>query len=99
MLVESTGVYLKRRQLKFFLLAFLRIKAIELNGEEIKEAFNPMSVTMRLNDEIDVGRGDMIVRENNSPEVTQDLEVIVTWMSEKPVSNKTKVFIKHTTNE
>ena len=74
------------------------IKAIELNGVEIKEAFSPMSVTVRLNDEIDISRGDMIVRENNSPEVTQDLDVLITWMSEKPVCKRTKVFVKHTTN-
>ena len=56
------------------------IKSVELNGEQIEEAFSPMSVTMLLNDEIDISRGDMIVRENNSPEVTQDIEVLVTWM-------------------
>jgi len=75
------------------------IKAIELNGEVIKEAFSPMSVSMRLTDEIDISRGDMIVRENNSPEVTQDIDAIVTWMNEKYLHKKTKVFIKHTTNE
>ena len=75
------------------------IKSIELNGEEIEEAFSPMSVTMRLNDEIDISRGDMIVRENNTPEVTQDIEALVTWMSEKPLQSRTKVFVKHTTNE
>jgi len=75
------------------------IKAIELNGVEIKEAFSPMSVTVRITDEIDISRGDMIVRENNSPEVTQDLDVLITWMSEKPVCKRTKVFVKHTTNE
>jgi sulfate adenylyltransferase subunit 1 len=75
------------------------IKSVELNGEEIEEAFSPMSVTMRLNDEIDISRGDMIVRENNSPEVTQDIDILVTWMSEKPLQNRTKVFVKHTTNE
>ena len=75
------------------------IKSIELNGEEIEEAFSPMSVTMRLNDEIDISRGDMIVRENNTPEITQDIEALVTWMSEKPLQSRTKVFVKHTTNE
>jgi sulfate adenylyltransferase subunit 1 len=75
------------------------IKSVELNGEEIEEAFSPMSVTMRLNDEIDISRGDMIVRENNSPEVTQDIDILVTWMSEKPLQSRTKVFVKHTTNE
>ncbi|WP_225035066.1 sulfate adenylyltransferase subunit 1 [Winogradskyella sp. SM1960] len=75
------------------------IKTIELNGEQIEEAFAPMSVTMTLEDEIDNSRGDMIVRENNVPEISQDLEVLVTWMSTKPIQARTKVVIKHTTNE
>ena len=75
------------------------IKTIELNGENIAEAFPPMSVTMTLEDEIDNSRGDMIVRENNVPEVGQDLEVLVTWMSTKPIQARTKVIIRHTTNE
>ena len=61
------------------------IKTIELNGEQIAEAFAPMSVTMTLQDEIDTSRGDMIVRENNVPEVGQDLEILVTWMSSTPL--------------
>ena len=75
------------------------IKTIELNGQQIAEAFAPMSVTMTLQDEIDTSRGDMIVRENNSPEVGQDLEVLVTWMSSTPLQVRTKVVIKHTTNQ
>ena len=68
-------------------------------GEQIAEAFAPMSVTMTLQDEIDTSRGDMIVRENNVPEIGQDLEVLVTWMSSNPLRPRTKVVIKHTTNE
>ena len=75
------------------------IKTIELDGEQISEAFAPMSVIMTLEDEIDNSRGDMIVRENNVPEIGQDLEVLVTWMSTKPIQVRTKVVIKHTTNE
>lgn len=75
------------------------IKTIELNGEPIEEAFAPMSVTMTLEDEIDNSRGDMIVRENNVPNIGQDLEVLVTWMSNTPIQARTKVVIKHTTNE
>ena len=75
------------------------IKTIELGGEQIAEAFAPMSVTMTLKDEIDTSRGDMIVRENNVPEVGQDLEVLVTWMSSNPLQARTKVVIKHTTNQ
>ena len=75
------------------------IKTIELGGEQIAEAFAPMSVTMTLQDEIDTSRGDMIVRENNVPEIGQDLEVLVTWMSSNPLKPRTKVVIKHTTNQ
>jgi len=75
------------------------IKTIELDGEHISEAFAPMSVTMTLEDEIDNSRGDMIVRENNVPVIGQDLEVLVTWMNVKPIQARTKVVIKHTTNE
>jgi sulfate adenylyltransferase subunit 1 len=75
------------------------IKTIELNGEQIMEAFTPMSVTITLEDEIDNSRGDMIVRENNVPEVGQDLEVLVTWMNAEPLQSQTKVIVKHTTNE
>lgn len=76
-----------------------RIKSIELNGEEIMEAYAPMSVTMTLEDEIDISRGDMIVRPNNKPTVGQDLEVMVCWMNQKPLQNRTKLIVKHTTNE
>ena len=58
-----------------------------------------MSINILLEDEIDISRGDMIVRENNVPEVGQDLEVLVTWMSQTPLFERTKVVIKHTTNE
>ena len=75
------------------------IKTIELGGEQIAEAFAPMSVTMTLQDEIDTSRGDMIVRENNVPEIGQDLEVLVTWMSSNPLKPNTKVVIKHTTKQ
>jgi sulfate adenylyltransferase subunit 1 len=75
------------------------INTIELNGEKLLEAFAPMSVTMTLVDEIDVSRGDMIVRENNVPEVKQDIDVLVTWMSTTPLKLRSKVLIKHTTNQ
>ena len=58
------------------------IKKIDLNGLEVAEAFAPMSVNISLCDEIDISRGDMIVRENNVPQVGQDIDVLVTWMSQ-----------------
>lgn len=76
-----------------------KIKTIELNGEPIEEAYAPMSVTMTLEDEIDISRGDMIVRPNNQPKVDQDLDVMVCWMNQKSLKNRTKLIVKHTTNE
>ena len=75
------------------------IKEILIDKELIEEAFAPMSVTMTLSDDIDISRGDMIVRENNSPEIKQDLEIILTWMNEKSLTQNRKVIVKHTTRE
>ena len=75
------------------------IKSIELDGEQIDEAFAPMSVTMTLENEIDISRGDMIVRENNQPTITQDLDIMVCWMNEKKLQLNGKYAIKHTTND
>ena len=94
------GVFKPGDKIKTLPSGFLsKIKTIELNGVRIKEAFAPMSVTMTLEDEIDSSRGDMIVRENNAPKVGQDLEVMVNWMSNKPLIERTKIILKHTTNE
>jgi sulfate adenylyltransferase subunit 1 len=76
-----------------------KIKTIDLDGEKIDEAFAPMSVIITLEDEIDISRGDMIVRENNLPSQGQDIDVLVTWMSTNSLCSRTKVIIKHTTNE
>ncbi|EON79178.1 Sulfate adenylyltransferase subunit 1 [Lunatimonas lonarensis] len=75
------------------------IKTIELNGEQVQEAFAPMSVTITLADEIDISRGDMIVRPNNVPQVGQDLEVMLCWMNQRPLQARTKFMLRHTTQE
>lgn len=75
------------------------IKTIELNGKQISKAFAPMSVTMTLEDEIDISRGDMLVRENNVPQIGQDIEILVTWMSNINLQSGKRVVVKHTTNE
>ena len=96
----DSGVFKPGDKIKTLPSGFLStIKTIELNGEKLEEAYAPMSVTMTLEDEIDNSRGDMIVRENNMPVVGQDLDVLVTWMSSIPLQSRTKVIIKHTTNE
>ncbi len=76
-----------------------RISSIDTFDGELEEAYPPMSVTFTLEDEIDISRGDMIVRENNSPEVSQDLEIMVCWMHEKPLDPSGKYGLKHTTKD
>ena len=73
------------------------IAAIDLSEREIDEAYPPMSVTVRLSDDVDVGRGDMIARVNNQPAQTQDLDAMICWMSTSPVQPRQKLLIKHTT--
>lgn len=75
------------------------IKSIETMDGQVQEAFPPMSCTIRLEDEIDISRGDMIVRENNQAEVTQDIEVMINWMNEKPLQLNGKYHVKHTSND
>jgi sulfate adenylyltransferase subunit 1 len=76
-----------------------RIKAIELNGVPMAEAFAPMSVTMTLEDEIDISRGDMLVKVNNRPSEEQDIDLMVCWMSDKPLQIGGKYALRHTTKE
>ena len=63
----------------------------------VEEAFPPMSVTVRLADDIDVSRGDMICRVGNQPHVGQDLEAMVCWLTDRPLSTGTRFVLKHTT--
>ncbi|MER5338011.1 sulfate adenylyltransferase subunit CysN [Micromonospora sp. NPDC002717] len=75
-----------------------RISAVETADGPVAEAFPPMSVTVRLEDEIDISRGDMICRPNNAPAVAQDIEAMVCWMDEtRPLQVGGKYAVKHTT--
>ena len=76
-----------------------KIKAIHTADGEIEEAFAPMSVAITLEDEIDISRGNMLVKENNPPESSQDLEAMICWFGEKPLNPEAKFFVRHTTNE
>jgi len=76
-----------------------RIKRIELNGKEIGQAFAPMSVTILLEDDLDVSRGDMIVRLNNRPEPAQDVDVMLCWLNQNPPKPRMKYVLRHTTQE
>ncbi len=67
--------------------------------EALDEAFSPQSVTITLDTDVDVSRGDMIVRENNTPSVGQDIDMMVCWMNEKKLVPNGKYAIRHTTKE
>jgi bifunctional enzyme CysN/CysC len=74
------------------------IAGIDTADGPVDEAFPPMSVTVRLADELDVSRGDMICRPNNRPAVAQDIEAMICWMDEsRPLTVGGKYAIKHTT--
>ncbi|MCU0357295.1 MAG: GTP-binding protein [Cyclobacteriaceae bacterium] len=75
------------------------IKGIDLNGEPLKEAFAPMSVTISLSDEIDISRGDLIAKPNNQPVIEQDVDLMICWMNARPANLNAKYFLRHTTRE
>jgi bifunctional enzyme CysN/CysC len=74
-----------------------RIVGIDTETGPVAEAFPPMSVTVRLEDDLDVSRGDMICRPNNAPTPTQDVDAMVCWMSEQPIAPGQMLAVKHTT--
>jgi bifunctional enzyme CysN/CysC len=73
-----------------------RIKAIDTYEGEVEAAFPPMSVALRLEDDIDVSRGDLIARSGNRPTEARDVEAMVCWMSEEPLREGARLQLKHT---
>jgi bifunctional enzyme CysN/CysC len=74
------------------------ITGIDTADGPVTEAFSPMSVTLRLADEIDISRGDMFCRPHNQPHVAQDIDAMICWMDyDRRLTPRTKLVIKHTT--
>ena len=71
------------------------IKAIEVGGKEVQECFAPQSVVLHLVDDIDISRGDLIAKEDNLLKTGQDIEALVCWMDEKPLTIGTKYLLQH----
>jgi sulfate adenylyltransferase subunit 1 len=77
-----------------------KISKIDTFDGEIEQAYPPLSVTFLLEDDIDISRGDMLVRTNNKPEISQDIEVMLCWFDHsKPLQEKGKYILKHTTQD
>jgi sulfate adenylyltransferase subunit 1 len=76
-----------------------RVATVETFDGQVVEAFSPLSATITLDDDIDVSRGDMIVKANNPPTVDQDIEAMVCWFSAQPLRARSKYVLRHTTRE
>jgi sulfate adenylyltransferase subunit 1 len=75
-----------------------KIKSIDTYDGELETAFTPMSIAMQLEDDIDISRGDMIVKSNNQPECIQDIEAMICWLGSSDYLPRTKFSLYHTTN-
>jgi bifunctional enzyme CysN/CysC len=73
------------------------IEGIDTADGPVEEAYAPMSVTVRLKDNIDISRGDMICRPQNQPRATQDIEAMVCWMTDEPLRERGMYAVKATT--
>jgi bifunctional enzyme CysN/CysC len=74
-----------------------KVDRIETHDGPVEEAFPPMAVTVHLAEDLDVSRGDMLCRPNNRPIVGQDLDMMVCWMSDRPLKPGGRYALKHTT--
>ncbi len=76
-----------------------KVKSINAGEKELNEAFAPMSIALTLEDDIDISRGDMIVRSNNQPETKQQFDIMICWLNDKPSQNRKKYRVLHANNE
>jgi sulfate adenylyltransferase subunit 1 len=73
-----------------------KIKSIDLYDKALEAAYAPMSISMTLEDDIDISRGDMIVKVNNKPSAVQDMEAMLCWLNNEPAKPRAKYTIMHT---
>ncbi|MCG8411885.1 MAG: GTP-binding protein [Bacteroidales bacterium] len=76
-----------------------KVKSIDTFENHVEEAFAPQSVALSLEDDIDISRGDLIIKDNGLPKSGQDIEMMVCWFSENPMILGSKYTLKHTTND
>jgi sulfate adenylyltransferase subunit 1 len=94
------GVWKKGDQVTLLPSGFQsKIAKIDSMDGELEEAYPPLSVTLLLEDDLDLSRGEMIVRENNQPNIDQDIELMICWFSDKPMQLNGKYTLFHTTRE
>ena len=76
-----------------------RVKEIFIGTKAVERAFPPQSVTITLEDDIDLSRGDMLVRENNQPQSVQELDAQICWMGEEGLNPSVRYIVRHGTTE
>lgn len=97
--IES-GIFKKGDEVSVLPSGFIsKIKSINCAEMEIEQAYSPMSVAITLEDDIDISRGDMIVRPNNHAEASQDIDFMMCWMGNEPFNPDKKYTVLHTSNQ
>ena len=76
-----------------------KISAIEVAQKQVEEAFAPQSVVLHLENDVDISRGDLIVKSDDLPKIEQELEVLVCWMGDKPLKSGSKYLIQNNTTQ
>lgn len=95
----SSGIFRKNDEVTILPSGFIsKIKSINLFDKDLDEAFAPMSVAITIEDDIDLSRGDMIIKSNNVPDITQDIEAMLCWLNDSPARPRAKYNLVHTTN-
>ncbi|MFT4697416.1 MAG: sulfate adenylyltransferase subunit 1 [Flavobacteriaceae bacterium] len=96
----SSGIFRPNDEVTILPSGFTsKIKTIDTFDGELKEAFAPMSISITLEDDIDISRGDMIVKTHNKPESKQEFDAMLCWLNNSPARDRAKYTIMHTTNE
>ncbi|MEL4307312.1 sulfate adenylyltransferase subunit CysN [Joostella sp. CR20] len=96
----SSGIFRKGDEVTVLPSGFTsKIKSIDAFDKSLEEAYAPMSVSITLEDDIDISRGDMIVRTKNKPTSSQDVEVMLCWLNNESAKPRTKYTVYHTSNE
>lgn len=96
----ASGIFRKGDKVKVLPGGFSsEIQSIDTFEQSHDVAYAMQSISITLKDDIDISRGDMIVKENNLPNVSQDIEMMFCWFNERPMQMRGKYLLRHTTNE
>jgi sulfate adenylyltransferase subunit 1 len=91
-----SGIYRKGDKVKVLPAGIeTEIAGLEASGKEVDEVFAPQAVTIQLKDDIDISRGDTIVKIDNLPETSNEMEALLCWLDEKPLQQGNKYYLQH----